>query len=209
MRRGLLWILFALALVLGSLVACSPQATGESEPEATPVRTVEVTREVTVERTVPVASEGSELEAEPGPSILPGLASAGEADISRTVGETATLDDGNSVTVLDVRSRLAARETVYETREGFEFFVIEAEVCVSGAAGEPAYFTPRDFSVRVTQTVRRVASIPTKLPALRGSRVEPGDCNRGFITFQLREGEEPQAVMFEDTSSVEWQLEQD
>jgi hypothetical protein len=199
-------VLISLALILGLLAACDGPETGENEPAAVPVRTVEMTREVTVERTVSAdggdqgSGEGLDRESLPGPVFVT------EADISRAVGETATLDDGNSVTVLSARSRLSPQEAIYDVREGMEFFVIEAEVCVSSTTSEPEYFSPREFSVRVSPTVRRMASIPAKLPALRGTRVEPGDCDRGFITFQVADAEEPRAVMFEGASSVQWEM---
>ena len=100
------------------------------------------------------------------------------------------------------------KTSVYEAREGMEFFVIEAEVCVQESAEEPTYFTPREFSLQASDDVRRLASVPAKLPALRGSSVEPGECNSGNITFQIEEGEEPQSVLFEGSSDVIWELQE-
>ena len=60
----------------------------------------------------------------PGPAVPP------EADIVRNIGAEATLETGNSVTVLSGESGIPPEDSVYEAREGMEFFVIEAEVCV-------------------------------------------------------------------------------
>lgn len=204
MRLGFILVLVLLTFFLAS---CGGPEAGVDGSEEASIRTVEVTREVTVDRTVPVEDrsqglfrEGTVTEGLLEPALPP------EMDIERTVGETATLDDGNNVTVYDVQSRVPSRETVYDAERGMKFFVIDAEVCVSGTATEPAYFTPREFSVQVSPTVRRMASVPTKLPALRSVNVEPGDCERGFITFQIEDGERPRAVLFQGTSSVEWEI---
>ena len=204
------------------------------EPAVEPVvETVEVTREVTVERTVvsrpdepdkgvdkstvegTEESTGGTTSGTTGESIggstrgeLPVPDVPSETDIKRTVGDTATLDNGNSVTVFSGQSGVPAEDSVYNARAGMDFFVIEAEVCVPGSAGEPSYFTPREFNLLNDDIVRRMASVPTKLPALRGSSVDPGECNRGYITFQVEDGEEPRAVIYEGSSVVEWELEE-
>ena len=212
MRPGLIAVL----VILGSLLpaACGsdnePQTESLNNPTEPPAeKTVEVVKEVTVERTVvarpevPIEStEGATREALPGPAV------PSEADIERTVGETATLENGNSVTVFSGQSGVPSGDSVYEARAGMDFFVIEAEVCASESATEPPYFTPREFSLSNEDTVRRMASVPTKLPALRGSSVDPGECNRGHITFQVEDGEEPRAVVYEGSSTVEWVLEE-
>lgn len=211
MRRGLAAVVVMLSSLL--IVACGsddePQTGSLSEATDSPVaRTVEVTREVTVERTV-VPGPESPGESDLGSATreaLPGPAVPAETDINRTVGETATLENGNSVTVFSGQSGVPAEESVYEARAGMDFFVIEAEVCVPEPADEPSYFTPREFNLLNDDTVRRMASVPTQLPALRGSSVVPGECNRGYITFQVEEGEEPQAVLYEGSSVVEWEL---
>ncbi len=212
MRLGLVVVL----AVLGSLLLAACGSDGEvrevqgatSEPVVETVE-VEVTTEVTVERTVTPGAGGSTTGREEGAATrdaLPGPAVPSEADIKRTVGDTATLENGNSVTVLSGQSGVPAEDSVYEARAGMDFFVVEAEVCVSESATEPSYFTPREFSLLNDDTVRRMASVPTKLPALRGSSAAPGECNRGNITFQVENGEEPRAVVYEGSSVVEWEL---
>ena len=209
MRAGLAVVTVVLSSLL--LFACSSDDATQnevSEPSSEPpAATVEVTREVTVERTVTARPEpadesagGNTREALPGPAV------PAEADIQRTVGEAATLDSGNSVTVFSGQSGVPPEESVYPAREGMDFFVVEAEVCVPESADEPSYFTPREFNLLNDDTVRRMASVPTRLPALRGSSVDPGGCSRGYITFQVEEGEEPQAVVYEGSSVVEWEL---
>ena len=207
MRFGLVVVLAVLGYLL--LAACGSDNGVQGATSEPVVETVEVTREVTVERTVVSGAEGSADESTEGGATreaLPGPAVPGEMDIKRTVGETATLENGNSVTVFSGQSGVPAEDSVYKPRAGMDFFVVEAEVCVSGDATEPSYFTPREFSLLNDDTVRRMASVPTKLPALRGSSVPPGECNRGNITFQVEDGEEPQAVVYEGSSAVEWEL---
>jgi hypothetical protein len=203
-------------VLVSLLAACGSDSEVQGATSEAVVETVEVevTKEVTVERTVAPRAEGSTTESstteggEGGATreALPGPAIPSEADIKRTVGETATLENGNSVAVLSGQSGVPAEDSVYKPRAGMDFFVIEAKVCVSESATEPSYFTPREFSLLNDDTVRRMASVPTKLPALRGSSVAPGECNRGNITFQVEDGEEPQAVVYEGSSVVEWEL---
>lgn len=230
MRLGLITMLVVLSSLI--LAACGsdeePQSneaqSNGSQPEEPnnttdppAEKTVVVTREVTVERTVastpetpesPDESNGVTERGEGGitSGALPGPAVPSETDMEQMVGETATLESGNSVTVFSGQSGVPSQDSVYEARAGMDFFVIEAEVCVPESANEPSYFTPREFNLLNQDTVRRMASVPTQLPALRGSSVEPGECNRGYITFQVEEGEEPQAVVYEGSSVVEWEL---
>lgn len=224
MRLGLIATL--LVLVASFLASCGSEedVQGDSGGTSGPVaETIEVTREVTVEKTVVVGPETTEVGGETGGSgetseigttsetgttvgSLPGPAVPGEADIQRTMGETAALDSGNSITLISGQSGVPSDESVYQAPAGMDFFVIEAEVCVPEDATEPSYFTPREFNLLNDDTVRRMASVPTLLPALRGSSVEPGECNRGYITFQVEDGEEPQAVIYEGSSVVEWEL---
>ncbi|MGF1472746.1 MAG: hypothetical protein ACFB50_13535 [Rubrobacteraceae bacterium] len=225
MRLGLVVTLMLVALLAG----CGSSDTGQDgaaqeDGGETSVENREVTEKVTVERTTEpedpapeTAGSGTTLPEDEAAATnlgggatdekLPGPAVPTETDIKRTVGETATLDNGNSVTVFSGELGVPPQESVYEARAGMDFYIIEAEVCVSGSNMEPEYFTPREFSLLNADTVRRMASVPTKLPALRGSDVEPGECNRGYITFQVDEGEEPQRVVFEGSSAVEWDLE--
>lgn len=205
--------LAVICVVLGSfLAACSPDEEAQNPAPEPEVETVEVTREVTeqvtVESTVVVprgeetAGGGITREALPGPAL------PAEADVTRTVGETVTLDSGSRLTVLSVQSGVPSDETVYEARAGADFFVVEAEACVPESAAEPAYFSPREFNLLNEDEVRRLSSVPTKLPALRGTSVEPGECARGFITFQVEEEDEPRAVVYEGPSVVEWEIEE-
>ncbi|CAN5890756.1 hypothetical protein BH23ACT11_BH23ACT11_29300 [soil metagenome] len=205
MRFGLAVILVLMSSTL--LYACGPDGdTTETSNTEPPVRTVEVTTEVTVEKVVTVRvggtdGDGGTTRAEPPAPTLPD-----DTDIKRTVGETATLDNGNSVTVFSGERGIPPEDFVYEARAGMEFFIVEAEVCGSETGAEPSYFTPREFSLLNANAVRRMASVPTRLPALRGSSVDPGACNRGYITFQVEEGKEPEAVVYEGSEAVEWEL---
>ena len=220
MRFGLFLISILASFLLAS---CGGSDDGvQGNVEENPVRTVEVTRDVTVERTVVAGGEDAGAGRTTGAAAptddtagsgitgekLPGPAVPSEADIERRIGDTVTLDTGNTVAVLSGESGIPPQDSVYEPREGMEFFVVEAEVCVPGSAGEPTYFTPREFSLQASDNVRRLASVPAELPALRGSSVESGECNRGNITFQIEESEEPQAVLFEGPSDVVWELEE-
>jgi hypothetical protein len=120
------------------------------------------------------------------------------------VGRTAELESGGRITVLSGETGVPENEALYRPGRGKEFFVIEVNACVPEEAGEVVFFTPRQFGLLGSDEVRRIPTIPAKMPALRGARVSPGDCSRGYVTFQVDEGGEPGSVIFEGSSVVRW-----
>lgn len=197
---------FAVVLVLSGLlfVACGPED-NEQGSTAEAVRTVEVTETVTVVRTV--EAEG---QAAPGAGAvtrerLPGPA-VPAADETLDVGETAELESGGNLTVLSGEAEVPEDEALYRPDRGKEFFVIDVEACVPESADEPVFFSPREFGLLGADKVRRLAAAPARTPALRGARVSPGNCNQGYVTFQVEEGAEPGSVIFEGSSVARWDL---
>ena len=101
------------------------------------------------------------------------------------------------MTLVSSEAGVPEDEAAYRPGRGMEFFVVDAEACVPETAGEPVFFSPREFGLLGSDGVRRIATIPAKMPALRGARVSPGNCNEGYITFQIEEGADPMSVVFE------------
>lgn len=197
---------FAVVLVLSGLlfVACGPED-NEQGSTAEAVRTVEVTETVTVVKTV-------EAEGQPTPGAsavtrerLPGPA-VPAADETLDLGETAELESGGRLTLLSAEAGVPEDEALYRPGRGLEFFVIDVEACVPEAADEPIFFSPREFGLLGSDEVRRLATVPAKMPALRGARVSPGNCNRGYVTFQIEEGADPGSAIFKGSSVARWDL---
>ena len=196
---------FVVVLVLSGLlfVACGPED-NEQGSTAEAVRTVEVTETVTVVRTVEEGRAVPEAgavtrERLPGPAVP-------AADETLEVGETADLASGGRLTVLSGEAGVPEDEALYRPGGGMEFFVIDVEACVPDSADEPVFFSPREFGLLGSDEVRRLAAAPARTPALRCARVSPGDCNQGYVTFQIEEGADPGSVIFEDSSVVRWDL---
>lgn len=197
---------FAIALIFSGLLVAScgsgnnEQGSTERSPE-----TVEVTRNVTVVRTVeaedtPAPGAGAEnRESLPGPAVP-------QAEERLQVGGTAELESGASLTLVSSEAGVPEDEATYRPESGTEFFVVNVEACVPETAAGPAFFSPREFGLLGSDEVRRIATAPAKTPALRGARVSPGNCNEGWVTFQIEEGAEPGSVIFEGSSVVRWDL---
>lgn len=198
---------FGLAVVLvlsGLLVAaCGSENNEQGSTEGVTTRTVEVTREVTVVRTV--EAEGDSAVGAVTRERLPGPAVPADPE-TLELGEAAELESGGRLTVLSGEAGVPEDEAVYRPRRGMEFFVIEVEACVPESADEPVFFTPRDFGLVGPDEVRRIATAPAKMPALRGAEVSPGNCQQGYVTFQIEENAEPGAVVFRGSPAARWDL---
>lgn len=201
---------FVVALVLSGLLASSC-GSGNNEQGSTerPTETVEVTNNVTVVKTVQVEGPSAPgaggvtgavtRESLPGPAVP-------QAEENLKVGETAKLDSGGSLTLISGEAGVPEDETAYKPGRGMEFFVVDVEACVAESADEPVFFSPREFGLLGSDKVRRIATVPAKMPALRGARVSPGNCNKGYLTFQIEQGADPGSVLFEGSSVVRWDL---
>lgn len=197
---------FAIVLVLSGLLftACGSD-TDEQGSTIEPAKTVEVTRTVTVVRTVEAESPAAPGAGTVTRERLPGPA-VPQADETLDLGETAELESGGRLTVLSGEAGVPEAEAAYRPGRGMEFFVIDVEACVPESAEEPAFFSPRQFGLLGSDEVRRIATLPARMPALRGARVSPGNCNQGYVTFQIDAGAEPGSVIFEGSSVVRWNL---
>ena len=201
---------FAIALILSGLLvaSCGSGDSDQGSTESAP-KTVEVTRNVTVVRTVeaegPFApgaapgAGGATRERLPGPAVP-------QAEETLQVGETADLESGASLTLVSTEAGVPEDEASYRPDSGAEFFVVDIEACVPETAAEPVLFSPRDFRLLGSDEVRRIATAPAKTPALRPTRVSPGNCEEGWVTFQIEEGADPGSVIFEGSSVVRWDL---
>lgn len=196
-------------MILAALVGVG--CGGGEEAARTVERTVEVTRTVTEEVTVPAEPQAGPPEdagaPDAGAERLPGPAVPAEIEETLEAGATAELDSGLSATVSNEDPDVPPGDAPYRPRAGAEFYVVEAEVCVSSAAGEPLTVDPRAFSLQASEDSFRIARPPVRRPAFENAPIPPGECNRGFVTFQVGEEETPEAVIFDGPQDVEWRFE--
>ena len=195
-----------MTLVLsGLLVASCGSGNNQQGSTERPTKTVEVTKSVTVVKTVEakgpsVSGRGAATrESLPGPAVP-------QAGQTLRVGDTADLKSGGTLTLVSGEVGVPKDEASYPPDRGMEFFVVDLKACVPDTAKEPVFFSPREFGLLGSDKVRRIASAPAKMPALRGTRVSPGNCNQGYVTFQIEKGADPGSVIFEGSSVVRWDL---
>lgn len=206
-------MIFAVLVTAGCGGGEEAARTVEVTTEVTTEVIAEVTETVTVgepgaaERTLP-GDEPEDVEAPPGaPGRLPGPAVPAEVDQTAEIGETAELDTGETVTVTAEDPEVSSDDALYEPREGAEFYVVEAEVCVPAAATESLTVDARAFSLQASEDGFRIARPPAREPAFDNVPIDPGECNIGSVTFQVEEDEEPEVVTFDGPQNAEWRLE--
>lgn len=109
--------------------------------------------------------------------------------------------------------------TVYAADDGFahqfgppsgrRYYAVEVEAC---AKTEPAEVNPADFEIHMEDDTRFFSAPSKREPGLRLSILAPGDCTRGWITFEIPENGRPKYVVYTDfwvqpAVSVKWRLE--
>ena len=121
-----------------------------------------------------------------------------------TVGDTAiTTGSGNNLTVHSYESPLALEGS--KPGSGFEFSAIDVEGCASPTSGDDLmHVGPNAFALRLSDGTRIMPEAFTmpdakaKEPALQTMDAGPGECDRGFVTFQTPRDERPELVIFEE-----------
>lgn len=124
---------------------------------------------------------------------------------SLTVGDTAVVErNGTELTVHSYESPLPSAESS-ERNPGFEFSAIEVEECAStSSGGNSMVVTPNAFILGLPGGARATPEVSTanlglKKPVLQSMDPAPGDCERGYIIYQMPRGERPETVIFKDT----------
>ena len=170
MGRG--FVLVTLVLV-SMLAACGPSAVGSSEPDT-----------ATEKAHKPTMSTAE------NPKLI--------------VGDTAiTTEAGNKLTVHSYESPLSLESSKPDS--GFEFSAIDVEGCASPTStrdlmhvGPVAFTLQLADGTRVKPEVFANKDAEVKEPALQTMDASPGECDRGFVTFQTPRGKRPELVIFEE-----------
>ena len=88
---------------------------------------------------------------------------------------------------------------------GNVFADIDAEGCAGPNAGPNTGIGPQFFYLQVDQSAYHPVGT-SKEPALRATRLAPGQCARGWVTFELPQGAKPQYAIFNSSKVIAWQL---
>lgn len=116
------------------------------------------------------------------------------------IGSPFTTGEGNTVQVLTFQQPV--RGDAVEADAGREFAAIEAEVC---AGRRSARVTPARFALEMADGSRRARSyFGPKQPELPEAQVVAKQCVRGWVSFEVPEGERPSYVVFDGSSLGRW-----
>lgn len=88
---------------------------------------------------------------------------------------------------------------------GDNFTAVEVEACGGPHADASTGVTTARFHLQIGRfSVRPVA--PQRQPALRDTPLRPGQCVRGWLTFELPQGARPAYVVFQGSEVIGWRL---
>ncbi len=179
-------------------VACSSEERGSVD------QGTEVTRTVTVPAKPPpeTAAEGDASE----PTTRSNASETAGTDTGFVVGETASTDVGNEITVHSYE--YVPPTDIWQPEPGFEFAATDIEGCASPNLEGSAGFNPYDFGLQMPDNTRLDPDIGVKEPTLNDTTLTPGDCVRGFVTFQVPQGETPSYVIFTGSSIIKWAVQE-
>lgn len=190
------WIKAGLAvLVTGALGGGVMAAAGGSKPPR------KVTADgVTGKATPPApASKGFDLAA-----VAPaGAEPAPEPKADPKVGDKVTVgDDGGSVTVSAVEDNVSAGR-LFGAGEGQKYIAAEVKGC-SGPHEKNLSFEPAYFLLKLDDGTMHDPGPPAKKPSLQGGTVPAGKCLSGWVTFVVKDGSLPTAVVYDGSSRLTW-----
>jgi hypothetical protein len=117
------------------------------------------------------------------------------------VGQTALTSRGNTVTVHGFETGLPA------DRQGIAVAAADIEACTATTAATQTRVDPRLFELEFTdQTRRPTVDDGPKSPALEARALRPGRCTRGWIHFEHRDTETPEAVVLQLAPPIRWRI---
>jgi hypothetical protein len=149
-----------------------------------------------------VATAGSDADGEHEITLSPA------EDPQLVLGDTATTaDNGTTLAVLSYESPVTVKNA--KPDRGFEFSSIEVKGC-AGPDSENSlmHIGPGAFALRLQNSSRLQPEefgedAKGKEPVLQSMYPLPGECGRGFVTFQTPTGERPELVLYDEQFVLE------
>jgi hypothetical protein len=142
---------------------------------------------------------------------VPGVESPDETTTTTTtqpapqpVGATQATSKGK-VTVKGVQNNVVPDDEFSRPGANARLFAIDVEAC---ATSDKLDISPGEFELQLDDNTRAERSIASHKPELHSTTVAPGDCLRGFVTYDVPNGRTPTMVMSEDFSGtiLRWKL---
>jgi hypothetical protein len=131
------------------------------------------------------------------------------------LGDTATTNsNGTTLAVLSYKSPMAVKNA--EPERSFEFSGIEVKGCAGpNSENSLMHIGPGAFELRLYDGTRLLPEgfgeqAKAEEPALESMNPLPGECGRGFVTFQTPAGERPELVLYDERfvleKSIAWKV---
>jgi len=112
--------------------------------------------------------------------------------------------DGGSVTVSAVEDNVSAGR-LFGAGDGMKYIAIEVKGC-SGPNEKNLSFEPAYFLLRLDDGTVHDPGPGAKKPSLEGGKMPPGKCLSGWVTYTVREGSLPSAVIYDGSSRLTWSV---
>lgn len=128
-----------------------------------------------------------------------------------SIGETAETAIGNLLTIHTYEAPFTDPTGLWTPDPGMVFATIDVEGCTD-PEGEGGSLNPFDFRLQMPDNTRLDADVGVREPPLNHTELPPGDCVRGWVTFQVQEGITPATVNFETFDAegravvIKWQV---
>jgi len=191
------WIKAGLAvLVAGSLGGGVMAATGVGWPGPKKVTADGATGK-------PAASPGPPAGAGFDLAAAAPLVGQEEAGTDPEVGEKVKVgSDGGSVTVSAVEDNVSAGR-LFGAGEGMKYIAVEVRGC-AGPNEKNLTFQPSYFLLRLDDGTVHDPGPGTKKPSLDGGKMPPGKCLSGWVTYTVKDGSLPTAVIYDGSTRLTW-----
>ena len=112
--------------------------------------------------------------------------------------------DGGSVTVSAVEDNVSAGR-LFGAGEGQKYIAVEVKGC-SGPNEKNLSFEPSYFLLRLDDGTVHDPGPGAKKPSLEGGKMLSGKCLSGWITYTVRDGSLPTAVIYDGSSRLTWSV---
>lgn len=152
--------------------------------------------------------EGTKVESSPSaPTDQPAAVETTTAPTrANVVGDKVALRNGDTVQVYSYNSGITSGNQFLRPKAGMQYVAIDVEGCAK-AASPFGTVNPFSFHLAMPDNTRLQSGVPAKEPALNSGAQAPGDCIRGWVTFEVPTGAKPAAVIFDELgTSVKWAI---
>jgi len=125
-----------------------------------------------------------------------------------TVGQTVETASGNPVTVYTYEQPVPPPDEFQVPSPSGEFAAIDVEECYEvETSGPTSPYGSFDFELIMADNTRRQPVPDVKMPPLSFGDLALGDCVRGWVSFEVAQGERAVEVTFTFTDvPIKWQV---